>query len=435
MPDVSHPSPLSRRTFLKAAALGGAALVSAQLFGAPAQLLGTPAPQRPARSSAPLRVGVLLPQPTVYPALGENFLAGLQIALAGLGGAIAGRPVQLQPAGFGVSPGAALAMTRQLIEQRAADLIVTTVSSGVASSLHGLLAEHETPLIVSSPGANITRHDRESPYLVRNMLGYWQSSFALGAWAARSLGASAVIATSFYDSGYDANYAFRIGFERMGGAIVDTHVTHLPARSTDLVELCRAIDAARPDLVYAAYCGREAVEFVRAYAEAGLAGRVPLLGSGFLTDESILPEQGPAAQGIRTALAWAPSLDTPANASLATAFAERAGRPADAFAALGYDTATLLAQGLDAVDGRVEQTDRLLDALGRATFDGPRGRVTMDPATRSAVSPIYLREVRSTPRGLANAVLAELPHPADDERLAAVRTSVLSGWQNAYLSI
>nr|PZN31347.1 MAG: hypothetical protein DIU80_06230 [Chloroflexota bacterium] len=84
---------------------------------------------------------------------------------------------------------------------------------------------------------------------------------------------------------------------------------------------------------------------------------------------------------------------------------------------------------------RVEQLDELLDALGRATFDGPRGRVTMDPATRSAVSPIYLREVRSTPRGLANAVLAELPHPADDERLAAVRTSVLSGWQNAYLSI
>src|SRR2546421_9132775 len=38
--------------------------------------------------------------------------------------------------------------------------------------------------------------------------------------------------------------------------------------------------------------GRAALQFVKQYETAGLKGRVPLLGNGTTTDESVLPQMG-----------------------------------------------------------------------------------------------------------------------------------------------
>ena len=424
MPDADSPGRLDRRSFLKA--VGGAASV----LLAPALLRSSAAPPAPAPAS-PLNIGLLLPTATRYPQLGANLLAGMQLALERPGA----RPVRLLVEDYGVSPGTALAQTRALIEQAHVDLVLSTVSASTAALIASLLLERQVPLVAAGAGANIPRRNRESPFIVRSSLSYWQSSYALGTWAARSLGRRAFIATSFYDSGYDANYAFRLGFERAGGQIANMQVSHRPIDTAGLAPMVAAIAAARPDVVYAAYCGHEAVEFVRAYAAAGLSVRIPLIGSGFLADEHILPEQGEAALGIRTALPWVPGLDTAPHRAFAQAFAARTGRPADAFAALGFDTARLLSVGLADPGVNPHDPERLLQALGAASFDGPRGHVMVDIAARSATSPIYLREVRRGPQGLRNVALAELPHPTEDGRLAAVRTSALSGWQNAYLSI
>ena len=82
-------------------------------------------------------------------------------------------------------------------------------------------------------------------------------------------------------------------------------------------------------------------EFVRAYAHAGLSARVPLLGSGFLVDESLLSQQGDAAVGIKTALPWARTLDLPANQAFTSAFQNFSGRPADPFAVMPLGPSSL----------------------------------------------------------------------------------------------
>src|SRR5207244_3918342 len=144
----------------------------------------------------------------------------------------------------------------------------------------------------------------------------------LGAWSAQNLGRRALLAASFYESGYDSLYAAEMGIEAAGGQVAERQVNHGPTGPRPVAELIAAIKCVRPDFVFAAYSGQEAVAFVRAYAEAGLKDTIPLVGSAFLADESRLSEMGGAAVGIHSALSWAPTLATPDNQAFAAAYTQ-----------------------------------------------------------------------------------------------------------------
>ena len=444
MPKQPGDVRVSRRTFLRRIGAAAGALTAGQLISACSNSSAASLTRNRDQGSKPmavhspsaqkdtLRVGLLLPQSQLYPAIGANFRAGMDLYLAQSSSHAAGRPISLIAHEYGVSPGLALEQARELITTDQVDLIVGSLSSGIAATLHPLLHERQTPLLVSNIGANLTRDDRQSPYIIRNSFSYWQSSWALGRWAAGNLGKQAFVASSFYDSGYDSLYAFQLGFESAGGAIKKTKVTHLPTDTGELHTLMAEIQQAQPDLVFAAYSGPQASDFVRAYTHAGLSARVPLLGSGFLVDESLLSQQGDAALGIKTALPWARTLDLPANQAFTSAFQDFSGRPADPFAVLGYDTARLIAECACSTSG----PDQLRQALAAAAFDSPRGSVRMDETLLEISTPLYLREVRAGAGGLSNAVIDKLPTvPMFDARIAALRASERTGWSNTYLAV
>jgi ABC-type branched-subunit amino acid transport system substrate-binding protein len=301
----------------------------------------------------------------------------------------------------------------------------------VATSLSALLEERRALLVVSDAGADAIEPARGGGSVFYDSLGYWQASWAMGRWAARNLGRRAVVAASFYESGYDSLYAFQRGLEEAGGEVVETCVTHIPPARHDIGRALAAIREARPDFAYAVYSGQPAVDFVRAYAASGLARRVPLAGSGFLTDETLLPAMGGAALGIRSCLSWGPDLPTPENRDFTAAFQRATGRQPDAFAVLGHETARLIGTALAAGAG-----DRggLGSALATATFQAPRGRIAMSPTTHVTLVPLYLRETRRRHDLVGNEVVAELAPPSEARSIAILRAWPKTGWLNAYAS-
>jgi len=439
-----HPGDvrISRRTFLRRFGATTGALTLGQLLSAcsgssaaslahttdyTAQLMVVPSP---AAQKDTLQVGLLLPQPQLYPAAGTNFRAGMDLFLAQRSSAE--RPIALLAQEYGTTPSTALEQAHAWIASAQVDMIVGSLSSGIAAALHPLLHKLQMPLLISNIGANLTRDDRQSPYIIRNSFSYWQSSWAMGRWAAGNLGKQAFVASSFYDSGYDSLYAFQLGFESAGGTITATTITHRPGETGELHTLMTEIAQRQPDLVFAAYSGAQATDFVRAYADAGLPARIPLLGSGFLVDESLLPQHGDAALGIKTALPWAHTLDLPANQTFTSAFQRFSSRPADAFAVLGYDTARLVSTAANSADN----TEQLRQALAAAAFESPRGSVHMDETLLEINTPLYVREVRANAGGLSNIVIDKLPAvPMFDNQLTALRASTKTGWSNAYLYI
>jgi branched-chain amino acid transport system substrate-binding protein len=289
----------------------------------------------------------------------------------------------------------------------------------------------KTPLIVNSVGEHIVTQAEHSPFIFHNSLNYWQSNMATGTWASESLGRKAFIASSFNDSGYDSVLAFSRGFEGNGGEIVGIRTTHMIPDDDGMASLFEAIEEANPDFVYGLYTGNQAVEFVRAYSRSELGGRVPLAGSAFMVDESILPSHGGAAGGIVSALTWSGDLQTPENSEFTTAYKTRTGRLPSAFSVLGYDSARLISEGLRAVEGDASRSVQFIGALARAEFDSPRGHVTMNPRTQTTTSPIYLRKVGSS----GNQVIARLNQVPETEDLGLSASGMRSGWKNAYLTI
>lgn len=237
------------------------------------------------------------------------------------------------------------------------------------------------------------------------------------------------------NSGYDSIYAFRTGFEAAGGEIVNTYTTHVPPDSGDPTPLIAAIKESQPDVVFGCYCGEPAISFVRAYSESGLAKRIPLVGSGFMVDDEILPAMGSAALGINSTLSWARSLQTQENEAFSNAYLRSTGRSADAFAVLGHDTGRLIIEALSAARGDVSQDYELIDALERVTFDGPRGPLVMDRNTHSARTPLYLREVRRSGNTVGNAVITKLNATLEIENAVLVgHSEQKSGWLNPYMA-
>lgn len=168
--------------------------------------------------------------------------------------------------------------------------------------------------------------------------------------------------------------------------------------------------ASGADAVYVFYAGGEAISFVKQYESFGLKAELPLYGSGFLTSSLYVNAQGPAAEGVITALHYVPTIDSPANAAFVAAFAEKTGRVPSEFAVQGYDAARAL---IEATKTGATDRDSLAKALPSVSFDGPRGQLSIDPATNNIVQPIYVYQTVAGEGGLTQKVLAQLPAEAD----------------------
>ncbi|HEX9988963.1 MAG TPA: ABC transporter substrate-binding protein [Chloroflexia bacterium] len=432
----------SRRRFLRTVGLAAGGLLAAPLVAprgasaAPAQATSGQGAKSSPATAFRVKVGVLLPQSVLYPRLGPNFLAGMKTCLSVLGHDRAPQEISLVPEnielGASLDPqkGAAMLRTSRL------NLLVGVLTPSVAASFQGLLAANKGLLLACNLGENVPRHDHQSQDVFYHTLGYWQANYMLGSWAATNLGPRVVCATSFYDSGYDALHAFRMGVESAGGEVVNTHISHMSGASEDLAPLMASIEAAKPDAVYGGYCGQHAVDFVKAYANSPLTGRVPLVGSSFLTDESLLSAQGNAALDIHTCSSWSPTLANQENSAFISAYRQNTGQSPDAFALLGFEAARLVVEAVKAAGGDAGNTAKLRSALAAARFDGPRGLVSMGAQGESTGGTFHLRKVKWEGRAPQNAFARELAAtPAGDAQIDALRASVKTGWLNAYLSM
>ena len=177
---------------------------------------------------------------------------------------------------------------------------------------------------------------------------------------------------------------FKQGLEKSGGQ--DVQELKLPFPQTNFQPLLAQIPGLNVEAVGAFFAGGGAVQFVKEYAAAGI--KVPLCGPGFLT-EGTLGAQGAAAEGIETALHYGDGLDNPKNVAFRKAFREKAGRDADVYAVQGYDAAQLLAIGLEAVKGKIEDEANLYKALRAAKIESPRGPDLRSRHHRTSYTNIY----------------------------------------------
>jgi branched-chain amino acid transport system substrate-binding protein len=159
--------------------------------------------------------------------------------------------------------------------------------------------------------------------------------------------------------------------------------------------------------VYCFYAGAEAVAFVKQYQQFGLASRIPLYCSGFVTEGGVLEAQGDAALGIKGSLHYSDQLDNPANERFVAGYRARFGVGPTVYAVQAYDAAAVLDQALaNGVTG-----DAIVEGLkGVGEVDSPRGRWRFTDG-HGPEQTYYLRVTEKQDGRIVNAIVQPLTGP------------------------
>lgn len=398
----------TRREFLKVAGGATAALATAPLLGACG---GGGA------ASGPIKIGVLLPYSDIYAVLGESITDAMRMYFDEIGNEAGGRPIEIITEDTEIKPDVAQQKARKLIEQDEVDFVTGVVSSGVLMGLRDYFVETQKLLICSNAGVNAVSRGAKTPYIWRTSFTNWMAPWSIGGWAAENVGTRAVISVPDYAAGQDNINAFSNSYQAAGGEIVSVQKTPFPNMGDPAPFMAELADSGA-DLVYSFYSGGAAVTFVQAYSDFGLSGQLPLLCAGFMVEQDVLPAQGQAALGTYSSLHWAQLLDNPENQTFTAAFQEKVGREADVFAVQGYDTARVIVEMLNAVQGDTTNVDNMIVSLSGISFASPRGPFTLDPNSQAPKHNMYLREVQEVDGALNNVVIdnfGEIVDPGTDD--------------------
>ncbi|NRF65646.1 ABC transporter substrate-binding protein [Aquincola sp. S2] len=360
-----------------------------------------------AQPAAPkLKVGLMLPYTGTFAALGTAIENGFRLYVAEQGGKLGGREIEVFKVDDESDPSKATDNVNKLIKRDQVDVLVGTVHSGVAMAMAKAAKETGTLLIVPNAGADAVTGPMCAPNIFRSSFSNWQPGYAMGEVVAKKGHKNVVTITWKYAAGDESVKGFKEALEKGGGKV--TKELSLPFPNVEFQALLTEIAAAKPDAVYTFFAGGGAVKFVKDYAAAGLKGKIPLYGAGFLTDGT-LEAQGADAADLLTTLHYADSLGLPRDNAFRLSYAKAYKLQPDVYAVQGYDAAQMLGIGLAAVKGDATKKDGFADALRKAKIDSPRGPFTLSKA-HNPVQDIYLRQVSGKENksiGVASKALAD----------------------------
>lgn len=361
-----------------------------------------------AAATDPVKVGVMLPFSGIYAQLGEAGRDGLKLALKEKAAEMHGADIEFIEMDTEAKPARAPELASSMLGQHEADFVIGPVHSGVAMGMIKVLRGKDTVMIIPNAGAAAATGPLCSPNIFRTSFSSWQPSYPMGK-VALDKGYKDVYLISWnYGMGRESLEAFEESFKAGGGNVVKKVL--MPFPSTNFQPHISDIAAQDPDAVFVFFAGGGAIKFVKDYDAMGLRGKIPLLGSGFLT-EGTLEAQGEAAEGVLTGLHYAEQLDVPKNQEFREAFNTEYGHYPDIYAVQGYDAGLAIANTINQLNGDVSDKQAVIDTMAKLTINSPRGDFTFSRA-HNPVQNIYLREVKDGVNVVTSVAAEALEDPA-----------------------
>ena len=381
------------------------------LGGAAALALGRPA----IAQGTPIKIGLMLPFSGTFAVLGENIAAAFELCLQERGGKLGGNAVTLVRLDDEFDPAKAPQNVNRLLERDQVQVLIGTVHSGCRDGTGAGGAR--TRGAADHPERRQCRgHARalravDFPFVVQQL--------AAGLRHGQGAGGERREEGRLGHLGLRRRQGVRRGFpRRVARGRWRTDLGARPALPrTNFQPILAQLPGLGVEAVGSFFAGGGAVQFVKDYAAAGLREKLPLCGSGFLT-EGVLKPQGAAAEGIQTALHYGDGLDNARNTAFRAAFKQKTGRDADVYAVQGYDAGQMLAVGLEATKGDATAVKPMAAAIRAAKIDSPRGAFTLSPS-HNPVQTIYLREAKGGENRVIGVAADALADPGTGCKMSA----------------
>ena len=370
-------------------------------------------------SAETIRVGVMLPYSGVNADLGDVQDKAIDLFMKLHGKDLAPNTVELIKRDEGPPSGAnAKTVATELITRDKVKLILGVVFSPSAIAMAPVMTQAKIPLVIANAGtAWITTL---SPYIVRFSFSMWHDAYPMGTYAAKDLKCStAAMGYTDFPPGKDSTEAFKVGFEKAGGKIVDAIPMGNPAQVPDMTPFFQRVKDQKPDCFYVFIpSGAHASAVVKTYGEVGLkqAG-VKLIGPKDVVPDSKLQTMGDAAIGTIVMSSYSDDLDNAVNKQFIQAWHDAYGADnyPDFMSAAAWDAMNAVFHTIKELNGKIDDGLKFVDALKNWSGEGPRGNVKIDPATRDIVQDERAMEVYRKPDGkLGTKVLGTIPQVKDE---------------------
>jgi branched-chain amino acid transport system substrate-binding protein len=361
----------------------------------------------PAQSGKPIKIGFLAPLTGGAAQVGRDMENGFTMYLDEVGHQMAGRKVEVIAEDTAGNPGTAIAKFRKFVESDHVDMVMGEAFAHIGYALAPKAEEYKMPTIFPVIAADDLTQRKPSKWVVR--LGWTgsQPSHPFGEYAAKTLGYKkvAVFGTD-YAFGYEVVGGFQRAFEEAGGQVIQK--LWAPLGTTDLAPYLTQIKR-EADAAFIIVVAASALRFPAQYRDAGLTGRLPVIGGAVIVDESILPNFGDEALGMVTPLMYSAALDTPANRRFVAEYRKKYGKVPSYFSETCYTSGRWIAEAAKGVGGRVEDREKFMAAFRTVELpDAPRGPVKLD-AWGNPIQNIYVRKVERRNGELQNTVIHTFP--------------------------
>ena len=379
------------------------------LLGGAAAAIMLPAPRVFAQSPETLRIGFLTVKTGPLAAGGAQQIEGATLFLKERNGMIAGRKVELITQDTAGNPATAKTRTQELVERDKAHVIIGPLATNEALAIDGYLRDaRRVPLITTTSAATVDLKARaDNPSVLHAFGTAPQVTFPLGDYAAKTLGYKrvATIADDF-TYGYEGVGGFELAFEAAGGKVVQKLWPPLnaPEYGPYLAQIKQDIDA-----VYIGFAGSNPLRFLRQFKDAGLKGKIAVLGNTTSADEGILKVMGDEALDVITAGWYAAGLDTPDNKKFVAGINAEFKHDPGFYTAGPYTALLMIEAAARQFSGKIDDGPGLLMMLRSVELDhGPIGPVKLDEYG-TPVLDIHIRKVARVNGRLVNTIVKTYP--------------------------
>ncbi len=351
----------------------------------------------PKKAERPIKVGIIdcySGPPAVY---GEDALNGFKLALEEINKeGVLGTTIEYTTRDTKFKVDVGLSMAKELVMQENVDILVGTISSGVALAVSEYAKEEKVPFIVWISKSEKITGEKGHRYVFSTGENTYMAGKAGGVALARKPYTKYWIAGDDYEYGHAIADAAWRNLKELKPDVEMIGESWWKVGEPDLTPYLTAIMAAEPDAVIFCTGGASMANIMKAVKATGMSEELPIW-IHTATDYAVLKALGAEApEGVMgTADYHFYYPDTPEHQAFVKAFEEAYGNPPGFPAFHGYVTAHLIAKAFEKA-GALDR-EKFIDAMEGLKVDSPIGELEMRACDHQLVLPIYMGVTKKVP--------------------------------------
>jgi len=360
-----------------------------------------------AQEKGPIKIGFIASMSGTFAQVGKDMADGASLYLEEIKYTMAGRKIDFIVEDEAGEPSVALTKARKLVEMNRVPILVGPNMGSSGYALQPYVDSKKIPTVYAVPASDDITQRKRARWIVRIGWAHSQPCHPFGEYAYTVLGYRKIVAISMdYAFGWESLGGFQRTFEEAGGKVIQK--VWCPTTTQDfspyITQINREVDA-----VFIPLAGKLCITFLKQYQEYGLKEKIPVIGTGTLTDESVLPSMGDEALGVITPLHYSAALDNLQNKEFVKKYKAKYGKIPSYYSETCYTAMRLVDQAVTSLKGDVSKGDRVLQALQSVKLrESPRGPIKFDPYG-NPIQNIYIRKVERVGGELQNSVIYTYP--------------------------